>query len=135
VRIALDTNAYSALLRGDDATAKLVRSAERVHVCSVVLGELLYGFRCGARFTRNWELLEQFLANPYVQLDAVTLATADRYGRIASALRTQGTPLPQNDIWIAAHAMETGLILISFDAHFERVAGLACVIPPSTESS
>lgn len=58
----------------------------------------------------------------------MTFTTADRFGRIAAALRAKGKPIPQNDIWIAAHAMETGADLLSFDRHFEAVEGLALVL-------
>lgn len=59
----------------------------------------------------------------------VTLETADRFSRVASALREQGTPIPTNDIWIAAQALESGAELLSFDGHFARVPGLAWVLP------
>lgn len=62
--------------------------------------------------------------SPYVELVPVTLTTADRFGRIAASLRVKGTPIPTNDIWIAAHAFETGAELLSFDRHFDRVDGL-----------
>ena len=51
--------------------------------------------------------------------------TAERYGVISAALRAKGRPIPANDVWIAAHAMETGADLVSADAHFEHVDGLA----------
>ncbi|MGH7334937.1 MAG: PIN domain-containing protein [Candidatus Rokuibacteriota bacterium] len=65
------------------------------------------------------------LENPYVSLMPVTLTTADRFARVAGALRTKRRPIPTNDIWIAAHAMEAGAELLSFDAHFEAIDGLA----------
>ena len=68
-----------------------------------------------------------FVENPYVSLVYVTLTTADRFARIAAALRAKGRPIPTNDIWIAAHAMETGAELLSFDDHFESIDGLAWV--------
>jgi len=69
--------------------------------------------------------LETFLANPYVELLPVTLVTAERFGRIATGLKRKGRPLPTNDIWVAAHAMESGAELLSFDSHFAAVDGLA----------
>jgi predicted nucleic acid-binding protein len=100
-----------------------------VLLSAVVVGELMYGFRRGAKHRRNVTELREFVADPHVEWLPVTLDTADRYARIASALRDRGTPIPSNDIWIAAHAMEHGADLISFDAHFELVAGLAWVNP------
>ena len=125
--ILLDTNAYSALLRGHDEVADRVRRAERVVFSTVVAGELLLGFRLGTRLKKNMAELDAFLENPYVSLVPVTLTTADRFARIAAALRSKGRPIPTNDIWIAAHAMEAGAELLSFDAHFGAVDGLAWV--------
>jgi tRNA(fMet)-specific endonuclease VapC len=90
---------------------------------------LLFGFRHGSRYEANSQELEDFLASQYVTLVPVTFATADRFGRIAASLRRKGKPLPTNDIWIAAHAMELGADLLSFDRHFEEVDGIAWVRP------
>jgi tRNA(fMet)-specific endonuclease VapC len=125
--ILLDTNAYSALLRGHDEVADRVRGAERVVFSTVVAGELLLGFRLGTRLKKSMAELDAFLENPYVSLVPVTMTTADRFARIAAALRAKGRPIPTNDIWIAAHAMEAGAELLSFDAHFGAVDGLAWV--------
>lgn len=127
--VLLDTNAYTALLKGDVGVARLVRQSESVLLSAIVAGELLFGFRNGSRFEANRRQLEEFLANPYVSLLPVGLVTADRFGRIAAALRRKGTPLPTNDIWIAAHAMESGADLLSFDRHFGQVDGLSWVEP------
>lgn len=127
--VLLDTNAYSALIRGHAGVAERVRRSQRVLLSTVVVGELLFGFRSGTRYEANRNDLERFLANPHVDLLPVTFATADRFGRIASALRRKGRPLPTNDIWIAAHAMESGAELLSFDAHFAEVDGLVWVEP------
>lgn len=127
MRILLDTNAYSALMRGHEEVADRVRRAERVVLSAVVAGELLLGFRLGARLKKSTAELEAFLDNPYVSLVPVTPTTADRFARIAAALRARGRSIPTNDIWIAAHAMETGAELLSFDAHFEAIDGLAWV--------
>jgi tRNA(fMet)-specific endonuclease VapC len=125
VRLLLDTNAYSALKRGHPAAADLVRRSEEVLFSTVVAGELLYGFRCGNRFERNRQELDEFMANPFVKVVPVTMATADRFSRVAAALRKRGTPIPVNDIWVAAQAMETGAELLSLDRHYEAIDGLA----------
>jgi len=126
VRLLLDTNAYTALRRGHVEVADLVRNAERLLFSVVVLGELLYGFRSGSRHRKNALELERFLDSPYLDLLDVTKTTADRFGRIASALRATGTPIPSNDIWIAAQTLESGADLVSFDRHFSQVPGLPC---------
>ena len=125
MKVLLDTNAYTALFRGHEGIAARVRRAQQVLVSAVVAGELLFGFRNGSRYERNRQEFEDFLASPYVDLLPITFVTADRYGRIFATLRRKGRPLPTNDIWIAAHAMESGAELLSFDRHFNEVDGLA----------
>jgi tRNA(fMet)-specific endonuclease VapC len=129
MKLLLDTNAYSALRRGDDSVARSIRAATHVLVSAVVAGELLYGFRHGNRCEENVRELREFLRSPDVTFLGVTWTTADRFGRIAADLRKQGTPIPTNDIWIAAHAMEHGADLLSFDRHFDHVPGLAALQP------
>lgn len=129
MKILLDTNAYSAFLRGHADVVRRVRGAEQVLLSVVVAGELLFGFRNGSLYEVNRRELEEFLANPFVSLLPVGLVTADRFGRIAAALKRKGRPLPTNDIWIAAQAMESGAELLSFDRHFAEVDGLAWLEP------
>ena len=125
MRVLLDSNAYSRLMRGDEQTGAVVRDATEVLMSAVVIGELLYGFRHGSRFDRNATDLRSFLDNPYVSFVPVGSITADRYSRIAARLRARGNPIPTNDVWIAAHVMETGADLVSADRHFEAVDGIA----------
>ncbi len=127
MRILLDSNAYSLLMRGNEQVTDLVRRAEEVLFSAVVIGELMYGFRCGVHFERNVADLGAFLESPHASFVGVGLITADRYSRIATALREKGRPIPTNDVWIAAHAMETGADLISADRHFEHVDGIVWV--------
>jgi tRNA(fMet)-specific endonuclease VapC len=123
----LDTNAYAALKRNHEGVASLVRESSELVFSTIVVGELLFGFRNGSRFDRNVNELDEFLADARVHLLAVTRVTADRFGRVAAALRKAGTPIPTNDIWIAAQAFESGAELVTFDEHFGKVAGLALV--------
>ena len=120
----LDTNAYVALKRNHTGVADLVRESSELVFSIVVVGELLFGFRNGTRHDKNAKELDAFLANDRVSVLPVTRTTADRFGRIATALRKAGTPIPSNDIWIAAHAFESGAELITFDEHFTGVDGL-----------
>jgi predicted nucleic acid-binding protein len=129
MRVVLDTNVYSALMKGHVGVAERVRRAEQVLFSAIVVGELLFGFRAGTRYERNLEELESFLSHPMVEFLVVSKITADRFGRIASSLRKKGKPIPTNDIWIAAHAMEYGADMISFDKNFEAIDGLALVRP------
>ena len=125
MRILLDSNAYSHLKRGHRPVAELVRGSAEILVPYVVIGELLYGFRSGSRFERNVRELNAFLDSPHVAIPPVTLTTADRYSRVAAALRAKGRPIPSNDIWIAAHTLETGADLVSSDRRFGEIDGLA----------
>ena len=136
MRLLLDTNAYSALMRGHWEVVTRVREAQRVLFSPIVTGELLFGFRLGSRFEENSARLEAFLASPHVELVPLTRTTADRFARIAVALRIKGRPIPTNDLWIAAQALETGADLLSADAHFEEIEGLAWVrFSPSEENT
>jgi tRNA(fMet)-specific endonuclease VapC len=127
VSLLLDTNAYAALMRGHPEVARRVRGASQILLSTVVAGELLFGFRNGTRFERNLRDLNALVENHYVRVVPVSLTTADRFARIAAALRKKGTPLPSNDIWIAAQALETGADLLTFDGHFAAIDGLALI--------
>lgn len=129
MRVLLDTDAYSALMRGHNVVSARVRQAERVLLSAIVAGELLFGFRSGSRYARNRNDLEAFLRNPYVDLVPVTWVTAERFGRIGATLRAKGKPIPTNDIWIAAHAMESGADLLSFDQHYRHIDGIVWIDP------
>ena len=125
MRILLDTSAYSAFKRNHPAAVDLIRRCQEIVFSPIVSGELLSGFRWGERLTENLRELHEFLEHPRVHLHPITLTTADRYGRIYATLRRRGTPIPSNDMWLAAEAMETGTELITLDGHFEKVEGLA----------
>lgn len=90
----------------------------------IVLGELYAGFKNGSKELENKKLLELFLGKSTVRIIDVTEETADIFGVIKNILKNAGTPLPINDIWIAAHAMEFGANLLSFDKHFKQIPGL-----------
>lgn len=129
MKVLLDTNAYVALRRGHQGVAHAVRASSGLVFSSVVAGELLHGFYSGSRTAANVRDLEAFLDRPEVEFLPVTWATADRFGRVASALKRKGQPIPSNAIWIAAHALEVGADLVSLDRHFAAVDGLAWVNP------
>lgn len=120
----LDTDAYSQWKRGHRGVHRRLQAARRIYFSAVVVGELLSGFRRGSRFEQSVESLQRFLERRRVEFLPVGLSTGDRYSRISAGLRAKGTPIPTNDIWIAAHAFETGSELLSFDGHYERVSGL-----------
>ena len=133
MRLLLDSNAYSEFMRGNRQVRELVRTAEEVLLSAVVVGEQLFGFRQGQRFEQNLAELRSFLESPYVSFIPVGPVTADRYSRIMAALKAKGRPIPTNDVWIAAHAIETGADLLSADTHFEQVDGIAWLQLPTAQ--
>ncbi len=124
----LDTSAYVGFKRNAVEVVEIIVKAELIVFSPVVLGELMFGFRHGTRFKENMDDLDRFLDHDAVDLLPIGKITSDRYSRIAAKLRQQGTPIPTNDIWIAAQAMELGTELITSDRHFEKIAGLVYTI-------
>ena len=123
-RILLDTNAYSALMAGDEAVFGALADAECVYMSVIVLGELHAGFRGGRKANVNLARLSEFLRKPTVKTLSLTPETAEIFGEVKHALKTAGTPIPINDVWISAHALQTGARVVTFDKHFTMVAGL-----------
>lgn len=118
MRLLLDTNRYTDLAKGDEVVLRLVREAEEVHVPFVVLAELRAGFLHGTRGSANEGALARFVASPRVTVDYADDETCHQYARLYAQLRRQGTPVPTNDLWIAALATQHGLFLCSRDPHF-----------------
>ncbi|MEI6809001.1 MAG: type II toxin-antitoxin system VapC family toxin [bacterium] len=129
MKVCLDTNAYSRLMRGHPPVKDLLEAAEVVLVTATVLGELHAGFEMGSRRDTNRRQLSEFLTLPGVETAAVTPDIAERYGLLVSQLTRQGTPIPTNDIWIAATALEAGARLITYDPHFQHIPGLITLSP------
>ena len=121
MRLLVDTSAYSAFMRGHGDTKVALQEADEIFVNSIVLGELRVGFMKGRRRRRNEDELNRFLGSPRVKLLDVTEETAERYAIILNSLWQAGTPIPTNDIWIAASAMEYGLELLTTDEHYQKV--------------
>ena len=118
----LDTNALSAWVEGITAIEAALRSADRLVVPSVVLGEYYFGIRQSRHRSRYEEWLIRYL--PLTEIAAVTSATADAYADIRLELKQLGHPIPSNDTWIAALARQHGLPVLSNDSHFDVVAGI-----------
>lgn len=123
-RLALDTSAYSRLRAGDTRVRDLIAAADSVLVPAPVLGELYGAFELGSRTRDNRVVLGEFLAEPFVDVTPVSASVARHYGRVFAALRRAGTPVPANDIWIAACAIDQGACLLTFDHDFDRIAAL-----------
>ena len=120
-KVLLDTSAYSALHRGDLAVLEVLRSTNEVGIPAVVLGELYSGFRQGTQWAENHTLLMDFLSQPSVRILPVTEETALRYAEVDVYLRKHGRPIPRNDVWIAASAIEHGMQVLTLDEHFREI--------------
>lgn len=124
----LDTSAYSNFRRGSEEVAALLDQAEMVGVPTVALGEMRTGFLLGDRRRRNETELEAFLGNPVVQVLPVDSETSRHYAAIVAELRKAGSPVPTNDIWIAATAARNGATVLTCDDHFERIGRVGSVV-------
>lgn len=124
MRLALDTNTYTKLCAGDFDVARLVKEAEIVFLPFVVLAELRAGFRGGSRSRQNEGVLQRFLMKPGVEPLLATENTTRMYAALYRQLRQQGTPIPTNDLWIAALVAEHNLWFCSRDAHFKHLPQL-----------
>jgi len=124
MRVALDTNRLTDLLRGDAALAELLGTCEEVWIPLIVLGELKAGFYGGSAQHRNEALLHQLLAKATVDVSMPGRDTAEQYARVFVQLKRAGTPVPDNDLWIAALALEHDLVLITRDRHFRNIPQL-----------
>jgi len=128
VKLLLDTSAYSGFRKGVPSVVEKISGCDSVLISPVMLGELMYGFREGGKFEQNMRMIRRFLDHEAVEIAPLGEITADRYSRIVMQLKKDGSPIPNNDVWIAAQAMEHGAELLTSDHHFEQVAGLACTI-------
>lgn len=127
-RLVLDTSAYSRFRAGDERVLEIIAACEIIYLPTIVLGELEAAFSLGRRERENRSVLGEFLAESFVSILPVTPAVARRYGRLFAGLRRAGTPIPINDIWIAATALDCGGHLLTFDGEFGRIPSLDCTI-------
>lgn len=122
--ITLDTNSYSRLLRGDTLVLKELNTSNIIYIPVVVLGELFHGFYRGNLLNKNEQRLNKFLSKPVVKIANVTAKTSKIYGEIKNLIWKKGHPIPTNDIWIAAIAIETDSTLVTYDKHFLSIPNL-----------
>ncbi|MDY6938708.1 MAG: type II toxin-antitoxin system VapC family toxin [Cyanobacteriota bacterium] len=125
-RYLLDTNIIIALFAGDTSVMQSLALANEVFLPSIVLGELYYGARKSGRSQKNLERIEALVTNSsIIKCDA---DTARQYGDVKNRLKMKGRPLPENDVWIAALALQYDLTLVTRDAHFQEVDNLKTVL-------
>jgi tRNA(fMet)-specific endonuclease VapC len=121
LRLALDTNTYTDLCRGEARAVELVRNAEAVFLPFVVVAELRAGFALGRRGAENERVLRTFLAKPGVAALFADEQTTHHYAALFRDLRRQGTPVPVHDLWIAALVLQHDLVLYARDRHFDHL--------------
>ena len=121
MRIAIDTNRYVDFARGVPEAVNRLRAVDRILVPLIVLGELRAGFRGGSRTPENEANLVRSLNSPRVDVLLADEETTHHYARLFHQLRHQGTPIPTNDIWIAALVVHHQLYLFARDAHFDSL--------------
>lgn len=123
-KILLDTNAYSEFMSGNKLVFDYIIEAEEVFLSTVVIGELFAGFYGGKKFAKNKDDLKLFIEKDSIKIINVSIETAEVFGELKSGLYKKGKMIPLNDIWIAAHTIETGSKLVTFDSHFKQINGL-----------
>jgi len=127
MRLALDTNRYSDLARNVPEVVAQVEQADEVFLPFVVLAELRGGFAAGNRARKNEEALARFLNKPNIKTLFADEQTVEHYAILWNQLRQQGTPIPANDLWIAALVVQHGLTLYARDAHFKHLPQIAVI--------
>lgn len=118
----LDTNAVSALFVGDPALERVLAGVERHELPVIVIGEYRYGLARSRSRRKLVPLLEELVRESSVL--PVRTKTAEIYAEVREHLRARGTPIAENDLWIAALALEHRLMIVSRDADFDRVPGV-----------
>lgn len=124
MNVALDTNAYSDFMRGIAARVELLRTVQSIVLPLIVLGEVRAGFAAGNRESTNAANLQRFLASPRVSVLAPDDQTTHYYAQLHRQLRDDGRPIPTNDLWIAALAVQHDLVLCTSDRHFRQIPQL-----------
>ena len=132
-RLLIDTNIYSAFMLNRAEVVETLSLAKEIFICPTVMGELFAGFKYGAKEKQNRKELDAFLDNSRVGEINIDSETSEFYATVYRALRTKGKPIPTNDMWIAASALQHGLALCSLDAHFHNIDGIILEYPVSDE--
>lgn len=128
--ILMDTNGYAAYKNGQAEAVAILQLAEQIGLSVIVLGELLAGFASGSRNKQNRKELSDFLCSPRVRILMIDDQTTEYYARIFQQLKKDGRPIPTNDLWIAATAMQHAYSLFSFDKHFNSVSNIITCTSP-----
>ncbi len=125
MKLILDTNRYTDLARGDATVVHFLEHADMIYLPFVAIAELRGGFAMGKRGRENETFLRQFILQSNVTSLYPDEQTTVQYAAVYRHLRRQGTPIPTNDIWIAALTLQHGLKLYARDKHFDHIPQLA----------
>ena len=125
--ILIDTNIYSHAMRGNAEIIETLQQIAHIGISAISIGELLSGFKAGNKEKINRQELNQFLDSPRVELYRIDEKTAEYYCLILDQLKNNGTPIPTNDIWIAAVAFQQGMPIYTKDRHFNKIKGLLII--------
>ena len=122
--VLIDTNAYAAFKRNDQDILEVIRHAVSIAISPIVGGELIVCFNSGNKAKRNKSELQEFMNSPRVILYPITLDTSHCFSHVFNVLKSKGKPIPTNDMWIAAQAMEHGCVVCTHQKHFASIDGL-----------
>jgi len=125
MNVLLDTNFYSAFCKGDEQAIQIIQRARKIYIPFAVLAELRAGFLCGTKARKNESSLTLFLNSERVSILYPDENTTHQFAAVFAQLRLLGKPIPTNDIWIAALAVQHDLILCSRDRHFDLLPQVA----------
>lgn len=128
MNIALDTNRYVDFCKGDDATVGVIRRADAIYLPFITVAELRAGFLCGNRTLENERTLIRFFNSPRVEILVPDDQTTHHYAQLFHQLRKQGTPIPTNDLWIAALVVQYNLMLFARDQHFDHLPQIPKIV-------
>ena len=126
-KVLLDTNAYAAFKNGHEDVIAILQQADIIGINSIVLGELTAVFMVGTKYKKNLAELNEFLESPRINIFSINKETVGFYAIIYASLRKKGKPIPTNDLWIAASALQQGCKLCSFDKHFSTIENLVVI--------
>jgi tRNA(fMet)-specific endonuclease VapC len=127
VRVALDTNRYVDLCRDERTVVSVMETADKIYLPFIVLAELRAGFAVGSKGAQNEQTMRRFLAKDDVEVLYADDGTTRHYASTYRQLRLQGTPIPTNDMWIAALVLQHDLTLCARDGHFDYLPQLVRV--------
>jgi len=127
MKLMLDTNRYKDFCSGETSVFSAIKKAETVVFPFIVVAELKAGFACGTKAKKNEAVLSRFLNEKYVQTIYANKETFFHYADLYKQLREQGTPIPTNDLWIAALTIQHNMILGTRDKHFKHIPQISLI--------